>query len=188
MANEPQSPDKVYSEIPNELKKFYTYYDESFQFLQSRKTRQVSQLVLLNNLQRGDQNIASTLLITLFNRILSNLYDDKMQVKFVPSEEMEQKKINSLNILAQNDYREMDKAKLDYDWSWDTLFFGRGYMETLRFDTKRKLMEPCVINPLTFGYDPFFEKAEDWRYYWKWITKSSVQIEKLIKSGKITGA
>lgn len=173
--------------IQAELKDFYSKYDESFQFLQPRKRRQVAQIVLLNNLQRGDENIASTLLITLFNRILSNLYDDKMQVKFVPSEEIDQKKVNSLNILAQNDYREMEKAKLDYDWDWDTLFFGRGYMETLRFDKVRKIMKPEVINPLVFGYDPFFDKPQDWRYYWKWITKSYWDIQKLIDKGVITG-
>ena len=173
--------------IPAELKNFYSRYDESFQFGQTRKRRQVAQIVLLNNLQRGDENIASTLLITLFNRILSNLYDDKMQVKFVPSEEIDQKKVNSLNILAQNDYREMEKAKLDYDWDWDTLFFGRGYMETLRFDKVRKIMKPEVINPLVFGYDPFFENSKDWRYYWKWITKSWWDIQKLIYNGTITG-
>lgn len=184
MANEQT---KVLDSIPAELKDMYSKYDESFQFGQTRKRRQVAQIVLLNNLQRGDENIASTLLITLFNRILSNLYDDKMQVKFVPSEEMDQKKVNSLNILAQNDYREMDKAKLDYDWDWDTLFFGRGYMETLRFDKKRKIMKPEVINPLVFGYDPFFENSNDWRYYWKWITKSWWQIQKLIDNGTITG-
>lgn len=162
-------------------------YDESFQFLQTRKQRQVQQLILMNNLQRGDQNIASTMLITLFNRVLSNLYDDKMQVKFVPSEELDQKAVNSLNILAQNDYREMDKARLDYDWAWDTLFFGRGYMETLRFDKARKLMEPEVINPLVFGYDPYFSNPQQWRYYWKWITKSKWEIKKLIDDGTITG-
>lgn len=163
-----------------------SYYDESFQFLQTRKKRQVNQLVLLNNLQRGDENIASTLLLTLFNRILSNLYDDKMQVKFVPGEELDQKKVNSLNILAQNDYREMGKAELDYDWCWDTLFFGRGYMETLRFDPIRKIMNPSVINPLVFGYDPYFDKSKEWRYYWKWITKSKWDLLKLIKKRKLT--
>lgn len=174
-------------EVPMEVRDIYSNYDESFQFLQTRKKRQVNQLVLLNNLQRGDENIASTLLITLFNRIMSNLYDDKMQVKFVPGEELDQRKVQTLNILAQNDYREMDKAKLDYDWSWDTLFFGRGYMETLRFDPQRKIMQPHVINPLVFGYDPFFDNPQQWRYYWKWITKSKWEINKLIKSGKITG-
>lgn len=81
----------------------------------------------------------------------------------------------------------MDKAKLDYDWCWDTLFYGRGYMETLRFDKKRKIMTPHVINPLVFGYDPIVSEVQEWRYYWKWITKTKWDIQKLIDSGKITG-
>lgn len=162
-------------------------YIESFNFLLARKQRQVAQLVLLNNLQRGDQNIASTLLLTLFNRVLSSLYDDKIQVKFLPSQGINQDQLNAYNTLAQSDYLEMDKAKLDYDWVWDALFFGRGYMETLQFDVKRKIMKPHVINPLVFGYDPYFENPQEWRYYWKWITKSKYQIDQLIKAGKITG-
>jgi hypothetical protein len=176
---------EIREKLPEETRDIYTKYMESFYFLQPRKRRQANQIVLLNNLQRGDENISSTLLLTLFNRIMSNLYDDKMQVKFVPGEEMDQKKVASLNILAQNDYREMDMAKLDHDWTWDTLFFGRGYMETLRFDTKRKIMQPHVINPLAFGYDPFFDNPQDWRYYWKWITKSSTEVNALIKAGII---
>lgn len=163
-----------------------SYYQESFMFLQDRKQRQVRQLILLNNLQRGDENIASTMLLTLFNRILSNLYDNKMQVKFVPGEEMEQRKVASLNILAQNDYREMDMDKLSYDWDWDTLFFGRGYMETLNFNSKTKILEPQVINPLVFGYDPYFSEVQEWRYYWKWITKGKYGlngVDALIKDG-----
>lgn len=176
----------AYTKSPDgRLKDMQSKYEEAFNFLQNRKKRQVNQLVLLNNLQRGDENIASTLLLTLFNRTMSNLYDDKLQVKFVPGEELDQKKVNSLNILAQNDYREMDKATLDYDWCWDTLFFGRGYMETYQFDTKRKLMKPQVINPLMFGYDPYFDNPQEWRYYWKWITKSYWDLMKLIESGKI---
>lgn len=164
-----------------------SFYQESFQFLQARKKRQVRQLVLLNNLERGDLNIASTLLITLFNRVMSSLYDDKMQVKFLPSQGILQKQINSYNVLAQSDYLEMGKSKLDYDWDWDTLFFGRGYCETLKFNKKRKIMEPHIINPLMFGYDPYFENASEWRYYWKWVTKSDWELKKLIKNGTITG-
>lgn len=186
-ATQEKTPDQeTYESLPAETKDIYSKYMESFYFLQPRKRRQAQQIVLLNNLQRGDENIASTLLLTLFNRIMSNLYDDKIQIKFVPSEELDQKKVNSLNILAQNDYREMNMKQLDYDWTWDTLFYGRGYMETLRFDPKRKIMQPHVINPLSFGYDPFFAEPQEWRYYWKWITKSSVDINRLIKAGAIT--
>ena len=162
-------------------------YEESFQFLQSRKKRQANQLKLLVNLQKGDQNIASTLLLTLFNRALSSLYDDKLQIKFLPSQGINQDQINAYNMLAQSDYLEMGKAKLDYDWCWDTLFYGRGYMETLKFNKERKIMEPHVINPLVFGYDPIVSEPQEWRYYWKWITKNKWEIQKLIKSGKITG-
>lgn len=162
-------------------------YEEAFEFLQARKRRQVSQLVLLNNLNRGDQNVASTLLLTLFSRTLAALYDDKMQVKFLPSQGILQEQLNSYNILAQSDYLEMGKAKLDYDWCWDTLFFGRGYMETLRFNKNRKIIEPAVINPLVLGYDPYFENVQDWRYYWKWVTKTKWELIRLIKAGVITG-
>lgn len=162
-------------------------YEDSFQFLQARKKRQANQLKLLVNLQKGDQNIASNLLLTLFNRALSALYDDKLQIKFLPSQGINQDQINAYNMLAQSDYLEMGKAKLDYDWCWDTLFYGRGYMETLRFNKKRKIMEPHVINPLSFGYDPIQSEVQDWRYYWKWITKNKWEIQKLIKDGTITG-
>jgi len=173
--------------LPKHLKYIQDSYEESRNFLETWKRRKVKQLVLLNNLQRGDQNIASTLLVTLFNRVLSSLYDDKIQVKFLPSQGITQEQLNSYNVLAQSDYLEMAKNKLDYDWCWDALFFNRGYMETLRFNKKRKIMEPHVINPLAFGYDPYFENVQDWRYYWKWITKSKVEINRLIKNGTITG-
>ena len=159
-----------------------TKYMDSFQFLQTRKKRQANQLKLLVNLQKGDQSIASTLLLTLFNRVMSSVYDDKLQIKFLPSQGITQDQINAYNTLAQSDYLEMDKAKLDYDWCWDTLFFGRGYMETYQFDKKRKIMNPHVINPLVFGYDPIVQEVQDWRYYWKWITKNKWEIERLIKS------
>ena len=165
--------------------KIQSKYEESFQYLQQRKTRQSQQLVLLSNLRRGEQNISSTLMITLFDRIMAGIYDDKMQVKFLPAQGITQDQINSYNVLAQSDYQEMGKAKIDYDWCWDTLGFGRGYVETLNFDKARKIMQPHVINPLNFGYDPYFENVQDWRYYWKWITKSKWDLEKIQKAGAL---
>lgn len=162
-----------------------TYYQESFNFLQSRKKRQAAQLVLLSNMRRGDQNISSTMMLTLFNRVMSSVYDDKIQVKFLPSQGITQEQINAYNSLAQSDYQEMNKAKLDYDWVWDTLFFGRGYMETVRFDKDRKIMQPHVINPLNFGYDPYFENPQQWRYYWKWLSKSKNELLKLKKANAL---
>lgn len=168
-----------------DVQKIQNYYQESFQFLQARKRRQAQQLVLLSNLRRGDANIASTLMLSLFNRVMSGIYDDKLQVKFLPSQGISQNQINSYNVLAQSDYQEMKKAQLDYDWCWDTLFFGRGYVETVRFDKKKKIMQPHVINPLMFGYDPYIENPQQWRYYWKWITKSKYELDRLKAAGAL---
>lgn len=173
--------------MDNTVAVIHTRYDESFNFLQARKKRQAQQLKLLVNLQKGDQNIASTMLLTLFNRVMSSLYDDKIQIKFLPSQGINQDQINAFNMLAQSDFLEMGKSKLDYDWCWDTLFYGRGYMETLRFNKKKKIMEPHVVNPLVFGYDPVVSEVQQWRYYWKWITKNKWEIDRLIKNGTITG-
>src|SRR5882724_4717496 len=164
-----------------------SHYQESQQFLWNRKQRQVSQLILLNNLQKGNEAIASTLLVTIFLRTLAAHYDDKQQVKFVPGQEMSNRTVMEMNILAQNDYREMEMDKLSYDWMWDTLFFGRGFMETYKFDTQRKIMQPEVINPLALNYDPYFAEPMEWRYYNKWLSKSKWEVERLIKSGDITG-
>lgn len=172
---------------PTKVGNIASMYEDSFQFLQARKKRQANQLKLLVNMQKGDQNIASTLLLTNFNRLVSASYDDKIQVKFLPSQGIMQEQINAYNMLAKSDYLEMDKAKIDYDWTWDTLFYGRGYVETNKFNKKRKIMEPCVINPLAFGYDPIASEPQQWRYYWKWITKNKWELEKLIKNGTITG-
>lgn len=120
---------------------------------------------------------------------MAGVYDDKMQVKFLPSQGITQDQINAYNVLAQSDYLEMGgeggKAKHDYDWCWDAMFFGRGYSETLRFDMDRKIMQPSVINPLVFGYDPYFDNPQDWRYYWKWISRSKVTLNKLEKAGAL---
>src|SRR3990167_6274431 len=94
----------AYRDIKVGLEYIQNSYEESRQFLQEWKNRKVRQLVLLNNLQRGEQTIASTLLLTLFNRDLSSLYDDKIQVKFTPTQGITQNQINSYNVLSQSDY------------------------------------------------------------------------------------
>lgn len=122
-------------------------------------------------------------MLTLFDRIMANTYDDKIQVKFLPAQGITQDQINAYNILAQSDYQEMGKARLDYDLTWDTLFFGRGYIETGRFDMRRKIMQPHVINPLTFYYDPYIDDPQQWRYYGKWITKTRPELIRLQEAG-----
>lgn len=169
------------------LMQIRTEYLEAQSFLENKKQRWVDQLKLLNNLNRGDENISSTMMFSYITRIHSNLYDPKIQIKFNPNQESEASNVEMLNKLSASDFQEMDMPVIEYDWLWDALFFGRGYVETLQFNKKRKLMKPVVLNPLMFGYDPVFENVQDWRYYWKWITRSSGQINRLVAKKIITG-
>ena len=169
--------------MDNELRQLRDQYSEGYDFLSARKIRQVAQLGLMNNLQRGDQNISSTTLFSLFNRVHSSLYSDVITVKFIPPEDSDNKKTETLNKLQQNDYREMEKWKLDYDWIWNTAFYGDGFCETIKWDKKRKMLVPEIVNPLMMIYDPYFAEPDEWRYYGKWITKSAVQLKEMAKAG-----
>ncbi len=161
------------------LNRIMLEYNEGQDTLRTKKLNWVQNLVLFNNLQRDDQTIASTLLFSYFNRVLSNLYSDVLQATFVPSEDSDYKKTEACNKLYQNDYQEMEMGKLNYDWIWDACFFGEGYMETLVFNKKKKIMEPHVLNPLYVGHDPFFEEPKQWRYWNAWMTFSRNDLEKL---------
>lgn len=183
MANAPktyQSTDKTVHQIQDE-------YEEGQNFLRPKKQRWVKQLVLMNNLRRGEQNIASTSLFSYFYRVIANLYDDHPGADFIGSEDSDYKAMEALKKLWINDYEEMDMPLLDYDWLWDAGFFGEGYLETLRFSKERKLLLPNVLNPLTFSHDPKFSDCQKWRFYDKWILRSGHEITQMIKAGLITG-
>lgn len=162
-------------------------YEEGQNFLRTKKLRQVRQLILMNNLRRGDQNISTTMLFSYFNRVFSNLYSDKNTITFLGSDDSEYRTVEMLRKLQENDTQEMEKALIDYDWLWDTLFFARGYCETLNFDTKRKILQPEILNPLMLVYDPFFSNVQSWRYYGKWIMRSGTTLKELMDKKVITG-
>ena len=110
----------------DKIKELQDDYLEGQSFLRSRKERQVSQLVLFNNLQRGEQNIASTTLFSLFNRVHSSLYSDVMTIKFLPTADSDNQKVEVLDKLQKHDYREMEKWTIDFDWLWNAVFYGTG--------------------------------------------------------------
>jgi hypothetical protein len=130
--------------------------------------------------------LSSSSFFAFFTRVVSSLYDGQMKVTFIPPEDVDFKRVEMLNKLAQNDFQEMGKKMLDYDEIWSAAAFGRAYTDTLRYDKKRKLMMPEVISPLFFFHDPYAARPKDWRNYGYWISKSKTQLNSLIKKGVIT--
>lgn len=161
-------------------------YEEARSYLEPWKERKTQQLRLMNNLQRSVQSIASTMLPSYFNRVFSAIYSNTPSVKFVPGNDTELYATSNLNKMAISDAQEMGMSMLDYDWSWDACFYGRGYLETLRWVKSRMITQPEVINPMFFQYDPYFAEKKNWRYYDKWKLVNKHELEMLIEDGLIT--
>lgn len=115
-------------------------------------------LKLYNNQKRDKSAVGDTTLFTVTQTVLASLYSNKLDVKFEGRTDGDEETANNLTMLAEFDYEEMSKAKLDYDWIWDTVFFGRGLvaLEEFERDPKNNVFVPMpqVIDPILFLHDP----------------------------------
>ena len=111
-------------------------------------------LKVYNNQKRKKTKVGDPLLFTVFQTIFASLYGDKLKVSFLPREPGDKEVAENLNITADYDYTLMEKDILDYEWDWDTMFFGRGFMLNMEFDSKRQVPAPEVISPLSLLRDP----------------------------------
>ncbi len=126
----------------------------SRKFLRPKWNKWLVRLKLLNNQKRNDTDVGDPLLYTVMSTYMAGIYDDRLQQNFVGREEGDQEMEEDLNALAEYDYEAMRKAQLDYDWDFDTGFFGRGLMLMEEFDATNKRPAPEVVDPFTFLRDP----------------------------------
>lgn len=113
-------------------------------------------LKLYNNQRRDQSAVGDPLLFTVFQTVLASLYDDKLAVEWEAREEGDQDVAENLNHLSTYDFDLMRMSEINYDWDWDTCFFGRGIVNLSTFDRDKNKMCPLpeVIDPTTFLRDP----------------------------------
>lgn len=111
-------------------------------------------LKLLCNQKRDRDAIGEPMMFTIFQTVLANLYEDRMTAAFEANERGDRDQASNLTELAKYDYRLMKKEVIDYDWIWDTAFFGRGLVLMQEFSRDFMAPAPMVIDPLTFLRDP----------------------------------
>lgn len=115
-------------------------------------------LKLYNNQKRDKSAVGDTTLFTVMQTIIASLYSDRLNVTFAGREEGDDETASNLTQMAEFDYDEMGKAKLDFDWIWDTCFFGHGLlaMEEYERDPNNNVFSPMpvVLDPLLFLHDP----------------------------------
>lgn len=158
-------------------------YQEGEDFLRTKKNQWLQNLKIFLNLEKAPTSVSSSLLPNIFNFLLGFFYQGKHNYAFYSPEEADAKKIANLNKLAEFEYAEMNKEMIDYDSTWDALFYGISFIDLNKWDKENKRVVPEVINPFFFVYDPYFPTQSEWRYYGKWIIKSLSDLISLYKKG-----
>lgn len=145
------TPGNVFKKLVEQIRQEWDYCYRT----QNTKTQKyLNRLKLYNNQKRNDDVVGDTTLFTIHNSVLSALYDDEFTAEFIGRNEGNEDIASNLNAMANYDKDEMKKPQLDYFWDWDTLFFGKGYVELAAFDRKRMCPIPQLLDPMLWQQDP----------------------------------
>lgn len=136
------------------LQQVQTEFQTGYDFMRPKIREGLLRLKLYNNQLRDKDKVGDPLIYTIFQSIFSALWIDRLDVEFSGREEGDDDMAENLNVMAEYDYDEMEKAEHDYDWIFDAMAFGRGlsYFNEFDYDTKTPIAE--IWDPLTFIRDP----------------------------------
>lgn len=133
-------------------------FDLAWAHQKPKKDEALLRLRLYNNQRRDKKAVGDTTMFTTFQTILASLYVDQLISVWSGREEGDDEVAENLNALARADYEDMGKNETDFDWIFDTCFFGRGLLEFSEYirdpDKNVFLPVPEVIDPITFLRDP----------------------------------
>ena len=135
-----------------------TEYQLAWKHQKPKKDEAEVRLKLYNNQRRDKSAVGDTTLFSIQQTVVAALYMDRLNVDFGGREEGDEESADNLTAMAKFDYTEMEKDELDYDWIWDTAFFGRGYVDMSEWerDPEKKIYLPLpyVVDPIPFLRDP----------------------------------
>ena len=169
---------KLYSEDEGVLLQVKAEFEVARTFIEPKREEGRKRLKLYNNQKREKDKIGVPSLYTTHNTLLSAFYFDKLQVIFDPRGGEEDIDIcEALNDTAKFDYTEMEMEDVEYDWLWDALFFGKGFVEMTEWDKDKLIPIPQVIDPLNFYHDPNATKIQDARFWGSEILITKLEME-----------
>lgn len=134
-------------------------YKVAHQTHESRLNTTLKYLKLYNNQKKKDSKVGDPLGFTIFQTVLAALYMDEMMVDFEAVSENDEVLMDNLRSIAESDYHEMDKNKLDYFQLWDALMYSQGIVDLSTFvkevdGYEYNMPYPTLVDPATFLIDP----------------------------------
>lgn len=140
-------------------KQCQTEYLMAWKHQKPKKDEAEVRLKMYNNQKRDKKAVGDTTMFTIHQTVLASLYVDRLMVTFSGREQGDEETGDNISAMAKVDYEDMEKDIIDYEWDWDTSFFGRGLvsLEEYERDPKNKIYLPIpeVIDPIVFLRDPF---------------------------------
>jgi len=134
-------------------------YDLAWKNQKPKKDEWEVRLKLYNNQKRDKKAVGDTTMFTIHQTVLASLYIDRLMATFSGREQGDEETADNLTAIAKGDYEDMEKDIIDYEWAWDTCFFGRGLLnlEEYERDPENKIYLPIpeVLDPIPFLRDPF---------------------------------
>lgn len=170
------------------VKQVQEEYKVGWYYMKPRWDEWALRLKLYNNQKRDKKAIGDPLLFTTFQTLFANLYDDRLAVQYEPREEGDEDRAEHWNAIAEYDYEEMEKSELDYDWIWDSMFFGTSECLLMEFDRERKVPIPEVLDPMVTVRSPYAKSAQGdskgrggltWLYWESTITRRELRTNPL---------
>lgn len=135
-----------------------TEYNLSWKHQKPKKDVALARLKMFNNQKRDKNAVGDTTMFSIFQTVFASLYTDRLMVDFRGKEEGDEETADNLNALAKGDYDDMEKDIVDYDWDWDTCFFGWGLvlLEEFERDPDNNIFypQPENIDPISWLRDP----------------------------------
>jgi hypothetical protein len=136
------------------IKQIETEYQLSWYFMKPKFDEWALRLKLYNNQKRDKEAIGDPLMFTVHQTVLASLYTDKLNVSFEGREDGDNDTAGNLNALALYDYDDMEKDIADYEWDWDSSFFGRGLEIFMDFDRETLTPIPEAVDMMSWLRDP----------------------------------
>lgn len=168
-------------ELLSQIKEEFKTADD---YLRERKQEWQRRLKLYNNQRKNKDAVGDPLLYTVFNSVLSSIYDDQLVVEFAGKEFGDDVVAENTTAMAEYDYNLIRKNIIDYYWNWNTLFYGRGYVLFNGFDRKQMTPIVSVIDNLVAYHDPYagsihgFADGAAARYFGYEVQMTRAQMEK----------
>lgn len=153
----------------NLAKQCQAEYNLCWKHQKDKKDEAEVRLRLYNNQMRDKKAVGDTTMFTIHQTVLASLYVDRLDSIWRGKEAGDEEVGENLNSLAENDYKEMQKEKSDYDWLWDASFFGRSVFDFSSYvrDPDKKIYLPLghVVDPIPFLRDPLATSINGDTYY-----------------------